>query len=447
MLDAGRKQVVVFVLCLAVLGALPEAIDRYIRAEMEANRIPGLSLAVVRDGAVWYTQAYGVRNVDTGEPMTTETPVELASLSKSFTALAIWRLGVELDEPVRRYLPEFRGGEEVTVRRLLRHASGLRRSGDFRAPCCDLAAAARRLAPEGERSFHYANGNYVLLAAIIERASGRMFAEWMESEVFLPLGLRRTSLRRGPEAAALHERQWGRIRPRPSSFAGWYGSSRVLSTANDMARYLAAVVNGDTGIQPDWAQRYDWGWHLHRRTEWLGGVRVMEHSGDLWGANTAAVVAPELGLAVAVLINSGAQRAEAIAQGVACRAAGVPAPAPGMARRTTDPDFWAVAITGVCGLAWAGLLMYLRYIGRQVRLGRRRLVRRPSWLSWVRIGGLAAMAAYVPYALFGGPQPLASFPATLQIALPLLVVTTDALLLAVVAAAVLRPVPDDTITH
>ena len=76
---------------LVVLRADTE-IDRYIESEMELNAIPGVSLVVVRDGQVTYVKAYGVSSVETGQAMTIDTPVELASLSKSLTALAILQL-------------------------------------------------------------------------------------------------------------------------------------------------------------------------------------------------------------------------------------------------------------------------------------------------------------------------------------------------------------------
>ncbi len=173
----------------SVAGATDADIDRFARAEMELNGIPGLALAIAVDGRVAHATAYGVRSVASREPMLVDTPVELASLSKALTALAVLRLegdGVlDRGAGVDFWLPEFRAQRwnGVTLRDLLQHRSGLRRRHDFLAPCCgrpgegDLDAAVERLAgalpesPPGE-TYSYANSNYVLLAAVVERASG-----------------------------------------------------------------------------------------------------------------------------------------------------------------------------------------------------------------------------------------------------------------------------------
>ena len=171
-------------------------IDRYVEEEMELNGIPGLSLALVEDGKVSYLRAYGVRNAETRQLIRVETPMELASVSKGFTALAILRLEqdgvVDRDSVVSAYLPEFDSGawQRVTLSHLIRHRSGLRRRHDFLAPCCeqaanlDLDAAARMLAnadlesPPGS-TFSYANSNYVLLAAVVQRMSDAAFTSYM----------------------------------------------------------------------------------------------------------------------------------------------------------------------------------------------------------------------------------------------------------------------------
>lgn len=135
-------------------------IDRYIQGEIKLNQIPGLSMAIVRGRVVLSARAYGVGSLATGEPMTVDTPMELASLSKPFTALAVLQLArtgwLDLDRPVRLYLPEFCPREnepcaQITARHLLRHTSGFRRRDTFLVPCCgqpgeyDLSLAVRDL--------------------------------------------------------------------------------------------------------------------------------------------------------------------------------------------------------------------------------------------------------------------------------------------------------------
>src|SRR5262245_17215858 len=103
------------------------AIERFVRHEMAAQRIPGLALGIVRDGRIAYVRGFGKAD-ESGRPVTPQTPFIIGSLSKSFTALAIMQLveagKVELDAPVQRYLPWFHVADEqasgqITVRDLL----------------------------------------------------------------------------------------------------------------------------------------------------------------------------------------------------------------------------------------------------------------------------------------------------------------------------------------
>jgi CubicO group peptidase (beta-lactamase class C family) len=240
---------------------------------------------------------------------------------------------------VTKYLPEL--GEafrRVRIRHLMRHTSGLTRRDDALLRCCALAAesgldeAAHKLSaakPSPGVGFVYANSNYVLLAAVLERVSGQPFPELMQQVVFRPLRMRRTTL------DVAEARRWGladphccfggEVRPDPSLFLGWYGSSLVKSTANDMAAYLGWLLSNARG---GWSEPYDRGWFVRRRKEWLTAPFMLEHGGNTRGGNTAALVVPAWRLGVVVLLNSGANRAVDIARGVAARYMGFAAPPP-----------------------------------------------------------------------------------------------------------------------
>ncbi|HXG32116.1 MAG TPA: serine hydrolase domain-containing protein [Bryobacteraceae bacterium] len=447
---------------------LPAPFDHYLRAEMELNHLPGLAAAIVRPGEI-LLGAYGVRDLSTGEPMTPATLVELASVSKPLTALAVARLEQEgrlrLDEPVRRYLPEFRvdhtESDRITVRHLLEHTSGLLRADDYRVPCCgrpgegDLALAVRQLHAAQPRyrpgrRFRYANSNYVVLAAVIERVSGRPFATYMRESVFAPLGMWRTTLDAAQAEAwglaAQHERAWGRFRVASQNFSGWYGSSLVKSPAEDVGRWLASFLRGVPEFGPAGAARtwldsrrrapYQMGWYVHPNAEWLRGDLVLEHTGFIWGANTAVVVSPRRQLAAAVLINAGTTRAGPVARGLLARAAGLRGPPPERASFGSQADNWAFAIAAsgtVLGLATA---IYALRAWREWRAGRRRLQWRGNRIQQIRSLLLAAMAGFIVYLLAGGVRPLASLPSSLRVAIPLLGLSTAALLLLAAALGV-----------
>ena len=170
---------------------------------------------------------------------------------------------MQLDRPVKSYLPEFRVKEPasafagIAVRHLLEHTSGLTRQSDMLVPCCgqpdefDLGVAVRSLQAARARhdpgkQFSYANCNYVLLAAIVERVSGIKFPEYMREQVFVPLGMRRTTLdwhrARDLGLADPHDSEGRHMPPSSSNFFGWYGSSMVRSNAIDMSQYVKTLL-------------------------------------------------------------------------------------------------------------------------------------------------------------------------------------------------------------
>ncbi len=441
------------------MAAVDAAIDRYVEAEMELNSIPGLSLAVVEDGTVSYLQAYGVRSAESQKPMRVETPVELASVSKAFTALAVLRLEreghVDRDSRVTTVLSELDDAnwQGVTLRDLLRHRSGLRRRHDFLVPCCrqrgdfDLDGAARRLAgadlesPPGE-TFAYANSNYVLLAAVAQRVSGLPFPEHMRETIFRPLGMRHTTTEeaeaRSWGRADPHEWQWGRVRVSPSHFLGWYGSSLVKASAADMGAYMDALLDPESThtIIPNSArawwenleQDYDLGWSVQTAAEWLDGEFVLEHTGEIWGGNTAAVLAPQRRAGVAVLTNLGTNRASRVARAILRSRDGSQLPPPRRMSRTEIPDTWAMAFLASAAALFAAILGYGPRMLWQVRRGMRTW--QPTGWRVARASALTSLAvALIHRAFWGSGPPLGAFPTTVRLALPALVASVTALLL------------------
>ncbi len=441
---------------------LPPAIERYIRAEMKINDIPGLSVAAVQGREAVHLKAFGTRNLASGDRLTVETPVDLASVSKSFTALAVWKLHQEgvldMEAPVKKYLSDLdfagRPAESVTVHDLLRHTSGLPRRADRLLPCCetgsavdlDLAVLKLRSAAVSLSTgslFEYTNSNYVLLAAIVESVSGEPFPDHLRREIFEPLGMTRTTLDRGQAArwglSAYHEQRWGRVRPASEPFSGWWGSSGIKSTAVDMSRYARWMLfeghRGFDGLLPatdaDSPLRfYEMGWSVNARAGWLKDTRVLEHSGDTWGANTAIALAPELELGAVVLINLGAHRAEAIAQASLRALAGLDLPSPAATPWTKVPDNWALCFAAAAAFIAVYLVWYLVKIKGEFQRQERGFHRHKNWQAVIRAALLGGMATYIAEVSLGfSAHPLSRFPTTIQAALPLLVAAVVALFL------------------
>lgn len=437
-------------------------IERYLRAEMALNEVPGLAIAIVHNNQV-LLRAYGVRSLRSREPMTVDTPIELASVSKPLTAIAVMRLAragkLELDWPAAQWLAELRGGAlaNVTVRDLLRHRSGLRRRHDRLAPCCgrpgalDLGLAARRLSQARtpywyRRVFGYANSNYVLLAALVERVSGQPFGVFMEHEIFLPLGMTRTTVDAGKARAwglaEMHERQWGHVRLREAPDAGWLGASLAKSTARDMAAFLQAALAGRVaGLErpQNLVAPYDLGWFVRRE----GQSVVLEHSGDTWGANAAVLLMPGRQLGVAVLINAGVQRAIAMARAIAASMLGEPLPAPSRPRWVDVADNWAMLFGGLAVLGgvllagtWARLLWQCKRGARVCGLPQ------GAW-ERARLLLLLLMACYLFYIAGRGVwTPVSASPPSLRIGLSAFGLVFALGLLTVVGLAVARPAQD-----
>jgi CubicO group peptidase (beta-lactamase class C family) len=321
------------------------AIDAYIRRQMKDARIPGLALGVVRDGQPVHLRGFG-RADSSGRACTPQTPFFIGSNSKSFTALAIMQLAeagkVDLDAPVRRYIPWFRVADPeasalITVRHLLNQTSGLTegagRAATLAAGMQPLEPAVRALAATGlarppGSAFEYSNLNYTTLGLVVEMAAGESFDTYLKTHIFEPLNMRHTytaveDARR--DGLASGYRYWFGF---PISFdapghGGTVPTGGIISTAEDMSHYLAMyqgggryhgkVVLSPAGIaemmRPGPPQRrgafagagYGMGWF----TGPWGGVDASYHPGDEPGSHAGMALVPQGNWGVVVLFNIG----------------------------------------------------------------------------------------------------------------------------------------------
>jgi CubicO group peptidase (beta-lactamase class C family) len=186
-------------------------VDEVVRAQMRDQNIPGVSLAVTRDGKVIKATGYGLANVELNVPMAPQMLLHTESLAKAFTATAVMMLVEEgkigLDYKIAKYLPEAPARwNEVPIRRLLTHTSGIRdyfgQDGD---PTIDLhrgftedelvrgfAAQTMRF-PTGEK-WSYCNAGYVILGVVIHRVTGKFWFDFVKERIFDPLGMTATRL-------------------------------------------------------------------------------------------------------------------------------------------------------------------------------------------------------------------------------------------------------------
>lgn len=245
------------------------AIDAYVEEKMRRLNMPGVSLAIVEGGQIVHQRGFGQARPG-GEAPTSQTPFLIGSLTKSFTALAVLQLveagKIDLDAPVQRYLPWFRVADPqssaaMTVRHLLNQTSGLpTSSGEI--PLADFddslgaterqmrALSALALARPVGSAFEYSNANYSLLGLIIEAASGEPYAEYIQKHIFTPLEMNHTyssHARAKQNGLAVGHQYWFAIPFAVPDMPVPHGSlpaGLLISSTEDLARYLIALLNG-----------------------------------------------------------------------------------------------------------------------------------------------------------------------------------------------------------
>src|SRR5580704_9526957 len=247
------------------------AVDAIIEQAIVDGNIPGAVLVVGHDGAVVYRKAYGSRALEPRrEPMTLDTVFDLASLTKVIaTTTAVMQLvelgKVRMNDPVAKYLPEFaqNGKEDITVRQLLTHYSGL-------APDLDLTTqwegknTAYQLAfvepPETVpgSGFVYSDINFIMLGALVERVSGETLDTYTTQHIFVPLKMTRTrflppTVWRAKIAPTQYDENehmlWGVVHdPTARRMGGVAGHAGLFSTGDDLAKFAQALLNGGDGI-------------------------------------------------------------------------------------------------------------------------------------------------------------------------------------------------------
>lgn len=264
------------------------ALDAAIEAQMAKHGLPGVALALVEDGEIVYLKGYG--SAGRGRLLTPQTPMLIGSQSKSFTALAIAQLAeagkLDLNAPVRTYIPWFRVADEaasarITLDHLLHHTSGLSDSGYGVVLPADATpeqavrslAQARLTAPVGTKH-QYFNTGYSVLSYLIESVSGQSYADYIRQHILAPLGMTASSAEPTLPAglAQGYTRVFGFPFPARERVPAYgVGEGYIVSTAEDMARYAIAVMNDGGGlVSPEMMRRilrpgvgaYGMGWYI-----------------------------------------------------------------------------------------------------------------------------------------------------------------------------------------
>ncbi len=315
-----------------------DAVDDVVAARMREMHLPGLALAVVRDGRLVTVRGYGLANVELQVPVTPDTVFEIGSNTKQLTAAAVMMLveegKVRLDDDVRAYLPAMPADwGAVTVRHLLTHTSGIQnylevpgleeaaeRAGTTHADVARLLFARLHSDFAPGETWSYSNSGYLLLGNLIEAVSGASYEDFLARRIFGPLGM--ASTRSSEPAAIIAGRaagyQWnaGRLENRPALSANAYAAGAVVSTVGDLARWDGALygerlLSRDSREQMWTPERlaggltppfdYGFGWFLDS----FHGHRLVSHSGGTPGFSSLIYRFLDDGLTVIVLSNHG----------------------------------------------------------------------------------------------------------------------------------------------
>lgn len=321
-------------------AALAASIDDFLRPLVAAERLSGVVLVGDRE-EVLYARAFGEADRESGAPVTLDSRFRIASITKTLTSAAILRLrnagALALNDSLARWAPEYPRGDDITIRHLLLHTSGLD-NPDYEASfhesigLDELASriAAKPLLFEPGSQNRYSNAGYNTLALVIERETGG-YERFLKREIFDPLGMAHTG-----HPASEADVVTGHM-PAPSGRAPWpvpesdvtgfsFGSGSLASTAEDLWRWGAAMADERIVTWQELEWPYGWG-----RAE-IGDHTGIEQTGATAGYMSSLFVLPGADRIVVTLHNVEIGGWVQIAEGIAALAVGAAPPNPEVTR-------------------------------------------------------------------------------------------------------------------
>lgn len=309
--------------------------DRIISSEFKPEE-PGGVVLVAQKGRIIYKKAFGMANLELDVPMKEEMVFNIASQTKQFTAVAVLQLmergKLSLQDEITKYLPDYPvDGQKITIENLLTHTAGI--------PASDRAAMTRL---QGEKRFItpaeiiatfknrpldfapgtkmiYSNNGYLLLGAIIEKASGLSYAEYLEKNIFKPAGMTATHF--GDDYKLIKNRPASYVYSRAESqflnahndkVETAYSAGGIQSTAGDLFKWNRALVSyklikkeslekaqTEYKLPGGKATYYGYGWALGN----IQGSPLVEHGGNMGGFMSHAIYLPAEDVFVGVFYN------------------------------------------------------------------------------------------------------------------------------------------------
>lgn len=330
-------------------------IDAWLLLKIQYDRIPALSVGIVHNGKLVYKRGFGFADVESRELATPGTCYRIASISKTFTAIAIMQLveqgKMNLDDKVHKYLPWFKAktkdldSSNITLRHILSHTAGIFRDGNTphweTGHFPDVAGLQKSISKavvfENLTRFKYSNSGFALLGEIIKKVSGIRYDEYVRKHIIKKLGMEKTA----PDLTRENEK-WlakGYSRPIPNKeretfrhipTRAYASAAGFLSNVSDLTKYLLALSlknkNANQLIDREskkemmreyWAtgeenESYGLGFDIYK----IENRRIVGHGGGFAGFITIIALDVENDIGVIVLSNTNDSSAGQIQQGI-----------------------------------------------------------------------------------------------------------------------------------
>jgi len=353
-------------------SSFKERFESLLTKKMIKESVPGLSVAIVKEGELVYTRGFGARNLKENLPVTPDTLFGVGSCTKSFTCLAVMQLAekglLQIEDPISKYLPLTidRDRESITIHHLMSMSSGLPNLGVAEAVIYRFLGGPEKYIPmsgiddllkhvngaeneivatPGERMF-YLNSGYTLLGEIVSRVSGKPYSEYVEKEILKPLQMNRSAFSQEkfsqdkdimtPYRQETKEGKKVSIPSQHPFHPFIHGPGGLLSSAREMANYLIYQIEGQTPqgqklIQPENLEKmfqihcetqeskkslsqfgpegYGYGWSIEKD---FFGQTLISHGGSTGVSSAYVAFLPAQKTGIAAMANIGSLPADVL---------------------------------------------------------------------------------------------------------------------------------------
>lgn len=340
--------------CIGISQTWEEQFDQMLEQQFSSD-IPGATVLVAKKGDIIYHKAFGMANMELDVPMETDMVFEIASITKQFTAVSILMLmeqgKLNLDDDITKFIKDYpTNGHHISIHHLLTHTSGIK---SYTSMESWMPIWRKDLQPmelidffknepmdfvPGEK-WQYNNSAYFILGYIIEKASGQTYEEFVEQNIFKPLGMQ--SSRYGSQSEIIKKRAYGYqkneayVNAEYLSLTQPYAAGSLMSTVKDLFIWNRAIrthkLVKQESIELAFTNHalnngekinYGYGWGLNE----INGSPTIEHSGGIFGYSTNAIYLPNEDVFVAIYANCDCSETESVSTRMAAIAIKKPYP-------------------------------------------------------------------------------------------------------------------------